>query len=167
MAWPYAFIDLSDAEKIHRRELLDWYGFLAQISVIFPLLVLQVYFLVIRLQVRWQSASSIDAPSSPRIKGGRTGLRLWTPRWRKGRWWMGEKVVLGGDVIGSRGELLGATAWLVWLALLSLADTWRGELQVPTRFRPPTNATVQTISTLPSASASSHPPSSPSTISWL
>lgn len=126
MPWPYAFVDLSDAEKFHRRELLDWYGGFAQISALVPLSILQLGFLVVWLRTRGRNANQIEAPSSPRAKEARGSAGGWEGRGRRLRWWLAAPVVLGGEVLGSRGEVLGAVGWALWLVVLCFADTGRG-----------------------------------------
>ncbi|KAK5105803.1 hypothetical protein LTR62_002145 [Meristemomyces frigidus] len=76
MNWPYHFLDLTQEEKDRRRTLLDTYGSRAQLSVLAPLLALQIYFLVSWLSIRWRSRNGgigyggrVDSPpSSPRSK---------------------------------------------------------------------------------------------------
>lgn len=126
MPWPYAFVDLSDAEKADRRELLDWYGGFAQISVLVPLLIVQLGFLVRWLRARARNANQIETPSSPRVKEARGSVGDWEGRGRRLRWWLDAPVVLGGEVLGSRGEVLGAAAWAMWLVVLCFAYTGRG-----------------------------------------
>lgn len=128
MAWPYAFLGLSDTEKTERRISLSWYGAFAQLSVLVPLLALQSYFLAAWLHARWSNPNAIDAPSSPRAKEARSNGEDGNGRmrFRRMRWWMGGSLVVGGDVVGSRGEVLGAVAWLLWLTYLCFAQTGRG-----------------------------------------
>lgn len=129
MAWPYAFLDLSDAQKPQRRQLLDWYGSAAQLSVVFPLLALQAYFLVVRIQTRRKDANGIEEPSSPRVKEAKATVGPWRRRWTQAGWWMDGEVMLGGDVVGTRGQVVGAVAWIVWLGYLSFAQTGQGGKQ--------------------------------------
>lgn len=127
MTWPYAFLTLTDAEKLHRRESLDWYAVAAQLSVACPLVIFQSYYLSSRFRAHHSNANTLTPPSSPRIKRARGTAGDWSVQWRRLKWWMGEKVVLGGDVVGSRGEVLGAVVWLLWLVSLSVVGTGRGE----------------------------------------
>ena len=45
MGWPYQFVDLTEAQKISRRTLLDTYGLAAQASAGIVLIVIQLLFL--------------------------------------------------------------------------------------------------------------------------
>jgi len=131
MRWPYAFLDLTDAQKLERRRLLDWYGDCAQWSVLLPLLAVQLCFLVSWINRRFTNPNDLDTPSSPRAKEARLlsrgAAQGWAAWFRRARWWLGGRVELGEDVFGSRGEVLGVLVWAAWLVLLCFLETGRGE----------------------------------------
>lgn len=128
----YRFVDLADEEKHRRRELLDWYGLFAQLSVLVPLLVVQVFFLSSWLKRRLVSRKEFEAaPSSPYAKKIRGEQRFdtkdLTRRWRGFTWWCGGAVQVAGLSLGTKGELLGASLWAAWLVLLSFLQTGDGK----------------------------------------
>ena len=130
MGWPYHFIDLTGAQKQERRELLDRYATLAQVSVLAPLLVIQCYFFLSWLSRRGQDAKP---PASPWRKGERLGHRIGIASmglmWRRFGWWCGEPVEMGSGAfyLGLRGEVLAAAGWLAWLLSLCFLQTGKGE----------------------------------------
>jgi hypothetical protein len=65
MRWPYEFVDLTDAQKQHRRVLLDAYGLVAQASAGVVLILLQLYFLA--QWIRQRRSDGMDVPSSPSV----------------------------------------------------------------------------------------------------
>lgn len=129
MAWPYHFVDLTEAQKQQRRQNLDFYAIVAQLSALAPLLAIQCYFLCSKLANR--SRVDEDVPSSPHLKNGRHGERsgLSNARliWRKLAWRCGEPVDAAGGYLGRRGEVLAAAVWLVYLLVLCFPRTGDGK----------------------------------------
>ncbi|KAK3713030.1 hypothetical protein LTR37_008715 [Vermiconidia calcicola] len=127
MGWRYHFIDLTDAQKHERRELLDRYAWIAQRSVILPLLVMQCYFLASWIRRRWANNADATAPSSPYLKEKRLGswaiTRALKSRAKGLAWWLGGEAEMYGSSLGSRGQVLIALAWTMWLLILCFADT--------------------------------------------
>ena len=128
MSWLYHFIDLTDAQKQNRRELLDKYATFAQISPLGPLLAIQCYYFLSWLSRRKHDG---DSPGSPRRKeewfGHQVGIaRVQTFLERIG-WWCGEPVEIGNFYLGLRGEVLAALSWLAWLLFLCFPQTDDGE----------------------------------------
>ena len=132
MDWPYHFIDLSDAEKQQRRELLDTYARIAQFSVLVPLLVIQCAFALSWLTSSQQNQRDFEPPSSPHAKDSTLRrpnvLERCKSIARRVQWWLGEDQRLG-DVEGTRGQILFALSWMLWLVWLSIAQTGKGEMQ--------------------------------------
>lgn len=128
MAWPYAFVTLTKEEQAQRRELLDWYGSFAQLSVLLPLLVLQIIFLGSWLRRKGQNPNTLDTPSSPRVKEAKRRDEGWVGKTRNVRSLLGGSVVLGSDVVESPAEALGAAAWMGWLVYLCFAQTGKGKI---------------------------------------
>lgn len=125
----YRFVDLTDEQRHERRELLDYYGLLAQVSVLVPLLVIQVFFLASWLKRKIAPQCGFDqAPSSPYAKRSHAEQRFQvSKRWRIFLWWCGDSVHVAGVHVGTKGELLGAASWTAWLLLLSFLQTGDGK----------------------------------------
>lgn len=126
----YHFVDLTPEQKHQRREALDFYGNLAQVSAIVPLLAIQGYFFVSWIQKKWQNKGDVQTPSSPYAKQARLGHGLSVSgleaRWRSFAWWSGDSVDLGGMHWGTKGGVLGAGVWMGWLVLLCFVGTGDG-----------------------------------------
>ncbi|CAK3883352.1 related to ferric reductase [Lecanosticta acicola] len=134
----YRFADLTHEQKLQRRELLDWYGFVAQLSVLVPLAATQVYIILSLLRRKWSQRDSTQVPSSPYAKAQQleqqfnvSGLAA---TWRKFSWWCGDAVSISGVYLGTRGEVIGAGIWTLWLLLLSFLDTGDDYLHLTKRF---------------------------------
>lgn len=127
----YHFVDLTHEQKLQRREYLDYYSFLAQISVIVPILATQCYLLVTWIQRRVQKQQDLQTPSSPYVKQARLGhgfnVSSLTSRWRVFAWWCGDAVEIAGVYWGTRGEVIGAGVWTLWLVVLCFLQTGDGE----------------------------------------
>lgn len=130
MGFIYSFVDLDEEQKHRRRQLLDNYGFTAQLSVVAPLLVIQLYFLATWAQARSRHNAGLKPPSSPVRKStqSRHHVESLSANIRKFIWWCGDHVVLQGIELGTKGEILGALAWTTWLLVLSFLQTGDGQL---------------------------------------
>ena len=131
MRWPYEFVDLTDAQKHHRRVLLDAYGLVAQASAGVVLLLIQLLFLAQWLRQRRNGSDGIDVPSSPSLKNSQKGRRLnarvAAQYWRRLEWWCGDSVRISGVDLGTNGQITTAVAWTIWLLFLCFAETGDGE----------------------------------------
>jgi hypothetical protein len=129
MRWPYEFVDLTDAQKQHRRVLLDAYGLVAQASAGVVLILLQLYFLA--QWIRQRRSDGMDVPSSPSVKvsqkSGRLNARVAAQYWRRLEWWCGDSVKILGVDLGTNGQVTAAVAWTIWLLFLCFAETGNGE----------------------------------------
>ncbi|KAK0364333.1 hypothetical protein LTR02_008585 [Friedmanniomyces endolithicus] len=139
MGWPYHFLDLTTEQRLQRRKALDYYGNIAQVSVLVPLLLLQCYFVIAWLHTRWRNQSDRDVPSSPRIKGERsfrktTSAKRITATWRRLQWWCSGPCNILGTHLGTNGELVAAGLWTSWLLLLCSLQTGDDYLHVTKRF---------------------------------
>ncbi|KXS95627.1 hypothetical protein AC578_3563 [Pseudocercospora eumusae] len=135
-AW-YRFLTLSSEEQHRRRELLDYYGFVAQVSVIVPILVVLAYIWTSRIARRFatQATSDEGPPSSPYAKAARLRNRLDAgARWRRVVWWFGGEVEILKYCVGTRGEVMGGLGWLLWLLSLSFLETGHDYLHLTKRF---------------------------------
>ncbi|KAI0023956.1 ferric reductase like transmembrane component [Xylariomycetidae sp. FL0641] len=138
MAWPYQFLDLSDAEKHARRQSLDRHAAIAQASSLLPLAILFIYRLGRNL-IGKRSTSARGAysavPSSPTLKQRRLGsLGAWTSGWRKATWWLGDDVVFLGQDWGQRDQLIAGFLWTLWLLFLCVEGTGNDYLHLTKRF---------------------------------
>ena len=64
----YHFVTLDEEQKIQRRELLDFYGLAAQLSVLVPLVAIAIG----NVFQKFLGKSTPDPPSSPRAKAARS-----------------------------------------------------------------------------------------------
>lgn len=137
MGWPYQFVDLTEAQKISRRTLLDTYGLVAQASAGVVLIVIQLFFLAQWLR-RKRQQNSADVPGSPSIKHSQESsspnFQAVERRWRRLEWWSGDSLVLFGVDCGTNGQVVAATLWTVWLLILSFAETGNDYLHLTKRF---------------------------------
>jgi hypothetical protein len=170
MGWPYAFVDLTDAQKQHRRVLLDACGLVAQASAGVVLILIQLYFLAQWLKQR-NGSDGLDVPSSPSLKNsqkpGRLNTRVAAQWWRRFAWWSGDSVKILGTDLGTNGQITAAVAWTVWLLYLCFAETGNGEsfAMLPVLLAQHQLIQAQTISTSRNGLASSQPHNCHSTIS--
>ncbi len=126
----YSFVDLNDKQKHQRREYLDWYGFVAQWSVLLIFALFQISFFVAWLV---QSGLQYDPPKSPSFNkrmNGKSGiLRNVQKIGQKWVWWLQKDVVSNWNW-GTRGAWIGASLWSVWLLYLCVARTGNGQFAV-------------------------------------
>ncbi|KNG48467.1 metalloreductase fre8 [Stemphylium lycopersici] len=130
----YYFETLNDEQKHQRRKYLDWYGFVAQWSVLVIFALFQVGF-----AVSWLMKSGLkhDQPKSP-LSNKRPSDKLgWLRGLRSGcnktTWWMQKDMIKGWNW-GTRGEWIGATVWTMWLLYLCIAHTGNDYLHLTKRF---------------------------------
>jgi hypothetical protein len=133
MRWPYQFVDLTDAQKLSRRTLLDTYGLVAQASAGIVLIVIQLFFLA-QWTRRQRQQNGSDVPGSPSLKhlqkSGHPSLRALGRRWRRFEWWSGDSLVVFGVGCGTNGQVLAAALWTIWLLALCFVETGNGEYSV-------------------------------------
>ncbi|KAI6802878.1 hypothetical protein KC361_g1042 [Hortaea werneckii] len=141
----YHFQDLTSEQKAQRRDLLDWYGLIAQTSVLIPLLALQLYFFAVWIKKRWENANELETPSSPYAKArgegssgnGRDGLsftRGVESAFSRFAWWSGDSVDLSGYHLGAKGDVLIAACWASWLLFLCFPQTGEDYMHLAKRF---------------------------------
>lgn len=131
MAWPWRFVDHTDAAALQRRHTLDRYAGYAQISSYGPI------FLVLIYKLAWWSIRKFDArktlysqvPESPARKARRKSpLGAWEAWYRLFQWWLGEDVVVFGQSWGRNDEWLFGLGWGAWMLVLSVLETGDGKL---------------------------------------
>jgi hypothetical protein len=133
-AFGYYFETLNDKQKHQRREYLDWYGFVAQWSVLAIFALFQIAFLI---QWTAKGGPKYEAPESPSFTKRPTGKLGWLTKLQnlstKVNWWMSEDIVRGWDW-GTRGKWIGGTVWTIWSLYLCAAKTGIGDYSDPKRW---------------------------------
>lgn len=120
------FVSLDDAQSARRRQILDRYGQIAQLSALIPLLAFPIIS-AIRLAFRRAKAfvGTVEKEhQSPQVS--RFPKHLKNPSnawWSRLQWALDEQVVEGW---GTRREWLIAGLWTVWLLVLAMKDTGDG-----------------------------------------
>ncbi|CAJ2508889.1 Uu.00g139150.m01.CDS01 [Anthostomella pinea] len=136
MGWPYHFLDLTEAEKLARRQAIDRYATYAHVSALIPVAVFVVLRLGSRLvRTATSSRGAYAAVSgSPRQKQHRVSLAgSWSRSIRKAVWWLGDDVVVFGQRRGQWGQMIAGIAWTLWLLFLSVAGTGSDYLHLTKR----------------------------------
>ncbi|KAF1832200.1 hypothetical protein BDW02DRAFT_571266 [Decorospora gaudefroyi] len=130
----YYFETLTKEQKHQRREFLDWYGFVAQSSVLVIFALFQISF-----AISWliKSGLKYDQPKSPSFTKRPDGKSGWLRGMQSGCnkmiWWMQKDVIRDWNW-GTRGEWIGASVWTIWLFYLSIAHTGNDYLHLTKRF---------------------------------
>jgi len=125
MTFGYKFINLNDEQKKSRRELLEYYPFVAQVSVLLVFVLLQFGFFL-----SWLSKRGLDyeRPRSPSIRKREDGTWTWLRKSQQGcdrmAWWLRRPLIANW---GSRGEWLVGGSWAAWLLFLCVVNTGNGE----------------------------------------
>lgn len=123
MAFGYEFVTLNDEQKHARRVLLEWYPFVAQLSVLAVFALFQVAYFF-----SWIINYGLDheRPKSPSFKKHGEGLAGWLRKLRQNfeklRWWMKKDI----KNWGTRGEWIFGGLWTAWLLYLSIVKTDNG-----------------------------------------
>ncbi|KAK3990979.1 putative ferric reductase transmembrane component [Cladorrhinum sp. PSN332] len=132
----YQFLDLTEAEKIVRREALWKYGLIAQLSDLVPVVLILLFRLgkLVSESGNSRSGEYTTIPSSPVLKRQRSeGSGKWALFIRKAKWWLGEDVVAFNTVLGQRDQWLVGTVWASWLLFLSFLETGEDYLHLTKR----------------------------------
>jgi len=130
MAFGYSFtLSLDNSQKQQRRQSLERYALIAQISLLAVLVAIRIYFVLSWFGNRWMSGGEDARPSSRHVKYDRltlstSWLEIVRRYWRRWRWWLGEPVMVGW---GTTGEWLAGGVWMAWLLLLSYLQTVPGK----------------------------------------
>jgi hypothetical protein len=134
----YHFVSLDAEGLAQRRRLLDLYANVAQWSASAPLVAVQIVSLVQYLQRKYfansaqrvarsqdetASSASLSRKHDGKIESNNRG-RSAKAAWNAFMWWSGEEAQWAES---SRGALLAAACWAIWLLVLSLAQTGDGE----------------------------------------
>jgi hypothetical protein len=124
----YSFVNLTEDQVHARRELLDHYALVAQLSAVIVLTGIQLYYLSSWLTRRCGESDEEWRPSSPYLKAEAEGEKA---SWKrkatifgaKIKWWMGDEIAEGW---GRRGEWTCGALWMGWLLALCIKDTGEG-----------------------------------------
>ncbi|APA14305.1 hypothetical protein SS1G_11881 [Sclerotinia sclerotiorum 1980 UF-70] len=135
MTWPYRiYFNHTTAEKDQRRILLDRYGLYAQLSILIPIILYNLYRLAIWVYFERQR-SKVDysaLPSSPALKKRRSSKRAtWARKGRSLAWWLAGDAKSGW---GKRGHWIVAGLWGAWLAFLCVHRTGDDYFHITKRF---------------------------------
>ncbi|KIW01090.1 uncharacterized protein PV09_07377 [Verruconis gallopava] len=132
----YSFIDLTKEQAHARRLLLDRYGLIAQLSLFFVLVTIQIYHFLAWLTRRCGEVDIERTPSSPYLKAGIENDKLsWKTKAKrcsaKIRWWMDDEVA---SEWGKKGEWIGGALWMSWLLTLCFRETGEDYMHLTKRF---------------------------------
>lgn len=135
MAWPYAFLDLNDAEKALRRESISHYAAIAHWSAFAPIpvyLLFQIVKKIVSKRIRRTGNGTggdyQQVPGSPLAKAKQmTASGELGAKWRQFKWWMGGEVYFLGEYRGERDLWILGAAWMAYLLTLCVVGTGRGE----------------------------------------
>ena len=117
MAWPYHF----SSQTPERRQSLDSYARLAQVSIIFPLVLISLLKILHLFLTKIAAANGGVAKERGQPRKPLVARVLAV--WRRIAWWADDDV----GSWGTRRELLSAMVWAVWLGILAVKGTGDGE----------------------------------------
>lgn len=126
MGWPWRFVSLDQDEIDLRRQTLDRYAGVAQLSAFVPVLLFLGYRLASWAYgaVEAKKGAYNAIPESPLRKVRRQGpLGVWESRYRHLQWWLGDDVVFLGRTWGQRDEWVFGLAWGFWMLVLTVVET--------------------------------------------
>ncbi|KAI1676081.1 ferric reductase transmembrane component [Pyrenophora tritici-repentis] len=129
MAFGYEFVVLDDEAERGRRQALDWYALVAQLSVIAVLAAAGLGQAVSWLAKhsgghRWSRSQSLQGQNK------KDWILVLRSECYKLKWWLG---VAAAPSWGTRGEWIGGTAWTIWLLYLCIAQTGNDYLHLTKR----------------------------------
>lgn len=120
MVFGYEFVDLNDEQKAERRYLLEYYPFVAQVSVIGVVIAFWCGIAIRKL------AKGVPNPRKKHVEPepGENAPGKIAQSVARLEWWMGKPVVKGW---GTRSEWVCGGLWTVWLLYLSAVQTGNGK----------------------------------------
>lgn len=130
MGFFYSFVSPNAQQLERRRQLLDRYGQIAQLSALVPLLLIYISFFL-RSFLNKSSISFFGsgrkAHQSPRVSTFRAStVGSWKVKWRHLNWALDDEMLQGWGGWGTRREWVIAGAWALWLLVLVVKDTADG-----------------------------------------
>ena len=130
MGFFYSFVSPNAQQLERRRQLLDRYGQIAQLSALVPLLVIYISFFLRFFLNRYAISffgSGRKAHQSPRVSTFRAStVGSWKVKWRRLNWALDDEVLQGWGGWGTRREWVVAGVWALWLLVLVVKDTADG-----------------------------------------
>lgn len=124
--FPWVMREVTDAEKEHRRILLDRYGVYAQLSCLMPVAAYWLFRLGVwvfheRLRTHPEYSAVPGSPGQKRFAETKAGRVR--SAWKKVVWWV------DGEVMGyaKRKHFIAGWVWLGWLIFLSVHRTGDGK----------------------------------------
>ena len=130
MGFFYSFVSPDPQQLERRRQLLDRYGQIAQLSALVPLLVIYISFFLRSFLNKYAIpffGSGQKAHQSPRVSTFRASTPgSWKVKWRRLNWALDDEVLRGWDGWGTRREWAIAGVWVLWLLVLVFRDTTNG-----------------------------------------
>lgn len=130
MSWPYRFIfTLTPEETAHRRYLLDSYGQLAQLSLLFPLVCLQLLFafhFIFGRVLSFLKRNDNKAPAEQEklSLSSRATLEPLIKAARRLDWFLDDEIWPGW---GTWKQASFGILWGIWLLMLVIRDTGDGK----------------------------------------
>ena len=126
----YAFVSLNAEQLGKRRQLLDRYGQIAQLSALVPLLLIYFTYLLRSVSSKYRIpflGNPQKEHQSPRVSTFRESTAgSWRTKWRRLNWAFDDEVLNGWDGWGTKREWAIAGLWALWLLVLVFRDTGDG-----------------------------------------
>ena len=130
MGFLYSFVSPDAQQLERRRQLLDRYGQIAQLSALVPLLAVYISFFLRSFLNRYAVpffGRGQKAHQSPRVSTFRASTAgSWKVKWRRLNWALDDEVLQGWAGWGTRREWVIAGVWALWLLVLVVKDTADG-----------------------------------------
>ena len=116
MGFIYSFVSLNPEQLAERRQLLDFYGQVAQLSALVPIVVIYLSYIFRNVLKRFPGSSgrrSTKAHQSPRVSNFQRSASPgpWALRWRRFKWALNEEIIKGWDGWGTKGVWATAVLW--------------------------------------------------------
>ena len=127
LLWHFATLDAAQSDR--RRELLDSYGQVAQLSALIPLLAFPTTFLI---RFATQKVKRFRGPAEKEHQSPQVSRFPKTFKYSSNAWWGRLQWELDEEVFegwGTRKLWLVGGLWTLWLLVLAIKDTGDGKLR--------------------------------------